>query len=148
MTWRAPTALAAAVAAGFGLASPLAAGGLIEGVTADGARYAVPGRWVLGETLGVSGTGWTDLSGTAGSTIAVVYDFGEVRAPDPIGDDDEIWMRIEAAPDGSWSAGLPFPEGAGWAAGEVHRVHFLTGSLGRNDRARGIAAEVAIVAAD
>lgn len=115
----------------------------IEGNTADGASYSVPAQWVAGQVLSVSGADWTTSRGDKGSTIAVVYDFGSVPSPDS--EDDEIWLRIVAAPDGSWSAELPFPPEAGWQAGETHKVHFLSGSLGQNDKARGPAVDVLIV---
>ncbi len=141
-------AVSALTAALLGLgvmASSAWAAGTIEAATADGATYTIPSEWVVGETLPVSGAGWTDIAGTAGSVIAIVYDFGSVPSNDPV--DDEIWLRITANPDGSWSADLPFPADAGWTAGETHKVHLLTGSLGQNDTARGAAIDVELVEA-
>lgn len=117
----------------------------IQATTADGATYSVAAQWPLGQTLSASGTNWTNSRGNAGSTIAVVYDFGSVPSPDQV--DDEIWLRIQAERDGSWSAELPFPSDAGWAVGEVHKVHLLSGSLGHQDKARGPVVDVLIVEA-
>jgi hypothetical protein len=141
-----PARLGLAFATALLLAPLAAAQDLVEGQTSDGAGYTVPTRWVVGQPLALEGKGWTDLAGTAGSTIAVVYDFGTVRSPVLIDGDDEVWAVIEAGADGSWSFSLPFPEAANWAAGETHKVHLLSGSLGVNDRARGVAVDVAIVA--
>lgn len=135
-----------ALAASILLAPLAAAQEIFEGQTSDGAGYSIPTRWVVGQPLELGGTGWTDLAGAGGSTIAVVYDFGTVRAPVLIDGDDEIWAVIEAEADGSWSFSLPFPDSANWAAGETHKVHLLSGSLGTNDRARGVAVDVTIAA--
>jgi len=138
-----PIRLAAALLFLAALPFSASAQELIEGTTADGATYSVPAQWVAGETLSVSGAGWTNSRGNRGSIIAVVYDRGGVPSPDP--ENDEIWLRITAKTDGSWSAELPFPPDAGWKAGETHLVHFLSGSLGRQDKARGPAVEVTII---
>ncbi|MGD9738998.1 MAG: hypothetical protein AB7O56_06170 [Bauldia sp.] len=138
--------LSIALAAILALAPIAAAQEFTEGHTSDGAGYSIPTRWVMGEPLVMKGTNWTDIPGTGGSTIAVAYDFGTVLSPLPLNGDDEVWAVIEAGADGSWSFGLPFPGSANWSAGETHKVHLLSGSLGTNDRARGVAVDVSIVA--
>ena len=58
---------------------------------------------------------------------------------------DDIWLRIAVPSNGSWTAEMPWPEDAGWAAGETHRIHLLTGLLGVNDIARNPVITVTLV---
>lgn len=108
---------------------------IFEGVTPDGATYLIPTEWVIGETLHISGSGWTNQDERFGSTIAVKYDFGDV------------WAVITAEQDGSWETDLEFPTSAEWSVGEIHSVHLLTGALGENDKIRNPLIEVTIIAA-
>lgn len=135
------------IAAAFALmVNGVAAQEMSEGESSDGARYSVPSEWTMDQPLVIAGTNWLNLAGNAGSTIAVVYDFGAVRAPFEINGDDEVWAVIEADATGAWTYELPFPETANWAVGETHKLHLLSGSLGTNDVARGIAIDVTIIA--
>jgi len=140
---------ALAVAALLALTPHMAAGqDTITGTTLDGATFEAPAVWVMGETLLISGEGWTNIPGNIGSVIGVKYDQGETVPENPVGDLDDVWLEIGAAADGSWSAELPFPENAGWAVDEVHSVHLLTGLLGVNDKARNPVIRVTLVEAD
>jgi len=146
-----PSRLAPLAAAAFALAlfaAPAAAqeAEMIEGTTLDGASFIAPAQWVVGEPLTVSGQGWVNSAGTTGSVIGVKYDQGTVVPAEPVDEMDDIWLRITASSDGSWSANLPYPDDAGWAAGESHRVHLLTGLLGVNDIARNPVITVTLVA--
>ena len=57
---------------------------VIAGETLDGATFTAPAEWVIGETLTVSGEGWVNSPGTAGSVIGVKYDQGAVVPAEPV----------------------------------------------------------------
>lgn len=116
--------------------APILAAGSIEGSTPDGATFSAPDQWELGQPLVVEGKGWKTAAGNQGSVIAVKYDQGTVVPADPVDDLDGVWLVITADRDGNWVAELPFPENAGWADGETHAVHLLTGMLVNDDNIR------------
>lgn len=117
----------------------------VGGTTLDGATLSAPAHWVHGQTLTVTGENWTTTDGNRGSVIGVKYDQGTFVPTVPVDEMDDIWLRITAANDGSWTAEMPWPEDAGWTVGETHRVHFLTGLLGVNDPARNPVITLTIV---
>jgi len=127
--------------------APVSAQDMIEGHTLDGATFSLPSVWVLGEDLPVTGTNWTTFAGDRGSVIGVKYDFGDVVPPVPLDVMDELWARIVVPDAGAFAVDLPFPRDAGWAEGETHTVHLLSGSLGDDDRARGPVLRLTIGAA-
>lgn len=129
----------------FAAAAP--AQDILTGSTLDGATVFAPAQWVIGEPLRVTGEGWTNNDGNRGSVIGVKYDQGTVVPSEPLDEMDDLWARVFAGADGGWSVDLPYPADAGWAAGETHRIHFLTGLLGDNDKVRNPVLTVTIVEA-
>lgn len=121
---------------------------IVGGETLDGASFSAPAHWVMGEPLPVSGENWTTNHGNRGSVIGVKYNQGAVVPSEPLDEMDDLWARIYADAQGNWSVELPYPEDAGWAAGETHRIHFLTGLLGDDDKVRNPVLTVTIVEAE
>ncbi|WP_036922588.1 hypothetical protein, partial [Propionicicella superfundia] len=131
-----------------------------ERVTSDGAAYTVPDTWTAGENLTISGTGWTNTPGTAGSVIALKLDDGGVTrttgtlanpATGATISNTTIWAVVQADETGAWELSVPFPTTATanttWAAGETHTLRFLTGSLLTGDKTRSADATVTITTA-
>ncbi|MBA4609834.1 hypothetical protein H1W00_15240 [Aeromicrobium sp. Marseille-Q0843] len=106
-----------------------------------------PGTIRPGDTITLSGTGWTTTDGTAGSVLAFKLDEGaistsrEVRHPvtDAVIGNKTVWAAVRADADGDWEVDLPFPtteNGTGtWEAGR-HSVRVLSGSMLAGDANR------------
>lgn len=121
--------------------------------------FTAPTRVVAGDTVTVSGTGWTNTAGTAGSVIGIKLDEGAVSATfdvtNPVDGkvqaNKTIWAIAQADATGRWTATFPLPTAANsnvaWTAGETHSFRLLTGSLLTGDKVRTEAASFAIVAA-
>lgn len=139
----------AVVAAMLGAAAlPVAAQDRIEGSTLDGATFSLSSAWIAGQPLTLKGENWTNHDGNRGSVIGVKYDFGDTVPTDPVDEIDDLWLRITAGNDGAFEVQLPYPEDAGWEAGESHTIHLLTGSLGNNDKVRNPTLRVIIAPAE
>lgn len=128
--------------------APALAQDRIEGSTLDGATFELSSVWVIGEPLAVQGENWTTHAGDRGSVIGVKYDMGGVVPTDPIDEIDDLWARIAASNDGAFTIDLPFPDDAGWTAGEQHTIHLLTGALGDNDKVRNPTLRLTLVEAE
>lgn len=114
--------------------------------------YTVPTSVAPGQDIVVSGTGWLTADGTAGSVFSVMLD--AVVSGDPntvyttravtnpltgaIATDKRLQAIVAAAPDGSWTATIPYPTAANssagsttpaWTAGTSHAIRFLSGTL-------------------
>lgn len=149
MTMPVPVRTFAATAAFLALLlAPAVAQDPVTGSTLDGATFQLPPVWVIGEPLAIEGENWTTHAGDRGSVIGVKYDFGEVVPSDPVDEMDDIWARITADGSGTFSAQLPYPEDAGWSAGEQHTIHLLTGALGDNDKVRNPTLRITLVEAE
>ncbi|MFO6454087.1 MULTISPECIES: hypothetical protein [unclassified Aeromicrobium] len=112
-----------------------------------------PGSIRAGESITLSGTGWTTADGTAGSVLAFKLDEGaistkgEVRHPvtDAVIGNKTVWAVVRADAAGDWSVDLPFPttqNGTGtWEPGR-HGVRILTGSMLEGDTPRTVLVDV------
>lgn len=141
--------ISATVTAFLALAlAPALAQDTIQGSTLDGASFELSSVWVIGESLAIKGENWTTHDGDRGSVIGVKYDFGDVVPAEPLDEIDDIWARISADRSGAFAAVLPYPEDAGWSAGEEHTIHLLTGALGDNDKVRNPTLRLTLVEAD
>lgn len=129
-------------------AAPILAQDAITGSTLDGATFELSSSWVIGEPLALKGANWTTHDGDRGSVIGVKYDFGEVVPAEPVDEIDDLWLRITADRSGTFAVDLPYPEDAGWSAGEEHTIHLLTGALGDNDKVRNPTLRLTLVAAE
>lgn len=132
--------------------------------TADGAEFTVPDEAQLGGTLSLRGSGWTTSDGSAGSIVIVKFDVrtsGDVPvrttravrhpATGVTLSDKTIQAAVQADADGDWSLEVPMPtpanSDADWAAGEVHHVRLLSGSMKSGDTPRSGGADITVTAA-
>ncbi|MFT4109311.1 hypothetical protein [Propionicimonas sp.] len=130
----------------------------VERTTTDGASSWVPATWTDGETLRISGAGWLNAAGDAGSVVAVKLDAGAVSttrdvtnpATGSVVANKTIWAIVQADAGGEWELDLPFPTLANgnraWAAGESHSLTLLSGSLLTGDLVRSGTAPITIAA--
>jgi len=125
------------------------------GVTARAAAtVTVPTKLVVGDALVVSGKGWLNEAGTAGSVIAVKLDEGAVTATGDVVNpatgavlpNKTIVAAVEADSRGAWTVTIPFPRA--WTAGTTHSVRLLSGSLLTGDVTRSQSGDVDVVAAE
>jgi hypothetical protein len=132
--------------------------------------YTAPTEVAYGSDITVTGTGWLNTAGTAGSVANVVldarfsgdtttvYTTREVISPVTgivIGD-KRAQAHVQADAQGNWSVTIPFPTAdnaqladgswANWEIGSTHQIRFLTGSLLSGDVARTLAADFTITA--
>lgn len=133
--------------------------------------YAIPDSASQGEPIVVSGTGWLANDG-GGSVVGVLLDarfsgdpatvFTRHEVVNPVtglvSTDKRLHAIVRADAQGSWSVEIPFPTPetafhgyqAGepaigeWAAGSVHQVRLLTGSLHPNDEIRSLAGALTV----
>ena len=129
------------------------------GTTDSAVTFTVPDEVEVGGPIVVSGTGWTDTAGTAGSIIALKLDDGGVSTTvdvthpvtGAVQANKTIYGVVQAGADGAWTASLPYPTaanstGAGsWAAGQTHSVRMLTGTLLTGDKLRSEGASFTLV---
>ncbi|MFT4294396.1 MAG: hypothetical protein QM582_03170 [Micropruina sp.] len=124
---------------------------------AGGVTYWVPEQWVAGAELVLSGTGWLNADGTAGSIIAVKLDRGAVTTSEPrrhpvTGEElaGDVYGVVQADAQGDWTLRLPYPtaanSNAGWEPGQAHKLNLLTGSLLDGDVVRSGPADVTAAA--
>ncbi|MFT4217534.1 MAG: hypothetical protein QM619_10180 [Micropruina sp.] len=123
-----------------------------------GAVYWVPTTWVVGEPLVISGTGWRNKAGDAGSIIAVKLDDGgvsttvEVKHPvtGVVQLNKTIYAVVQADANGEWTLRVPYPttanSNASWAVGQNHNVRLLTGSMLDEDVIRSGAGDITVAA--
>jgi len=116
-----------------------------------------PAEVRVGQSIRVSGTGWTTTDGSAGSVVAIKLDDGGVSTRGtvrhPVTDaaigNKTVWAAVRAHADGTWQADLPFPttENAttAWHTGR-HKVTALSGSMLEGDQVRSVSVEVDVVA--
>ncbi|MGC3992763.1 MAG: hypothetical protein QM779_01310 [Propionicimonas sp.] len=131
----------------------------VQHTTTDGASYWVPATWKEGEALRISGSGWLNTAGTAGSVIAVKLDAGAVSTTGTVTNpatglvvgNKTIWAIVRADDAGDWELDLPFPAltngTQAWAAGESHSLTLLSGSLLAGDVVRSGAGSLTIATA-
>ncbi|MFV0309865.1 MAG: hypothetical protein ACK5OX_19215 [Desertimonas sp.] len=89
-----------------------------------------------GGVLEVSGTGWTHPT-DGGSSIAVKFDFGQVKVP--VEDqffDDEVFQIIEVDATGTFAVQVNVPDFIGDGS---HTLNLLSGRLKQGDTARSVA---------
>ncbi|MEZ5088659.1 MAG: hypothetical protein R2719_02460 [Micropruina sp.] len=120
----------------------------VQKTTTDGAVYWIPATWVVGEDLVISGSGWKNRAGDAGSVVAVKLDNGGVSttrtvvnpADGTVQANKTIYAVVQADAQGDWTLRLDYPTSANstadWSAGESHTVNLLTGSLLAGDKVR------------
>lgn len=158
---RRTTALVAILALGAGLsvggvgaayAADASTGGAVEYTVAEGVTFDVPAEVTVGEPIRISGAGWQNLAGDAGSVIGVKLDEGAVSTRAEITNpvtgivqgNKTIYGIVQADATGAWQLELPWPtlENAtvAWQAGETHSVRLLTGSLLTGDALRSATA--------
>lgn len=144
--------------AATGAAGALALAGLTT--PAQAADHSIPAAItvVQGESIRLSGTGWTNSDGTAGSILAFKLDDGaistkaEVKHPvtGVVQPNKTIYAVAQADAAGTWSVDMPFPTTQNadqtWQPG-AHSVRILTGSLLAGDVPRTVAVPVTVVAA-
>lgn len=124
--------------------------------TVSGPEAVEPGADIV-----VSGTGWTNVAGDAGSVIGVLIDARESGDPATVytkrdivnpaaggvvWGDKRLHAIVQAEPDGSWTATIPYPTAENsrlsdgswtdWEPGSAHQLRFLSGSLGSGDEGR------------
>lgn len=149
-------------------AGTLAAGSLLTTASAktythaSGAAVEAPETAVVGTSFTITGTGWKDVAGNAGSVIAVKFDAGAFRHKD--GQElkhpqtgatlaADVWDVFVANNDGTFTRTITLPTTANSAGatpkavGGSYVVNLLSGSLGVNDVARGVPLNVGVVAA-
>ena len=118
------------------------------------ATLTVPATLVVGATLVVSGKGWLNQAGTAGSVVAVKLDEGAVTATGDVVNpatgavlpNKTIVAAVEADSRGAWTVSIPFPKA--WTAATAHSVHVLSGSLRTGDVTRSQSGDLDVVAAE
>ena len=136
--------------------------------------YTVPTTVKRGEPIVVSGTGWLAPTGVGagGSVLGVLLDAAMSGDPNTVytkrdvinpltnqvHGDKRQQAIVQAAPDGSWTATIPFPTADNarladnswteWAIGSSHQIRFLTGSLLTGDTARSLAANFTVTGTD
>ncbi len=114
--------------------------------------YWVPDTWQAGADLVISGVGWQNAAGSAGSVIAVKLDEGGVSTTVPVlhpvtgveQPNKTIYALVQADAAGEWTLRVPYPTAAistaTWATGETHSLRLLSGSLLSGDVIRTAAA--------
>lgn len=108
-----------------------------DGATITGVKVAETGK-----DIEITGTGWKDKTGAAGSVIAVKYDGGSIIPSSPTNYEGTDYAPrgvvavIKADAQGNFTAKIPFPtsknsnvKASEWAAGSKHTLTFLSGSL-------------------
>ena len=122
----------------------------------DGATATVADVVSSGSAIHIEGTGWTHPTSGTGSTIAVKL--GDALNTEPkdgpvtnpatneSADDFDIWAAVQADPDGTFSANIPFPTpdntnpalASAWEKGTKHSLRLLTGAMRSQDAGRSV----------
>ena len=139
----------------FSISEPLEHSGT-EYTLEGGETYYVAESIEAGDPIRISGKGWKNTAGDAGSIIAIKLDDGavstklEVKHPvtGVVQGNKTIYGIAQANADGEWAVELPWPtlenSDAEFKPGETHAVRLLTGSLLTGDKPRTAAASFTV----
>ncbi|MFT3968899.1 MAG: Ig-like domain repeat protein [Micropruina sp.] len=152
-------ALIVAATLGFSALGVLPTAGVAYADTQEhnGGTATVADVVASGSAIHIQGTGWTHPTSGTGSTIAVKL--GDALNTEPVSgpvtnpatgesaDGFDIWAAVQAEPDGTFSADIPFPTPdnttpaleSAWAVGTTHSLRLLSGSMRTGDQARSLA---------
>lgn len=117
---------------------------------------------IAGQAIHITGEGWKNQAGTAGSVVAFKLSNSVTGAVTPTADvvnpvggavqskAKAIYAIVQAAANGEWTVDLPWPTLANadkeWSDDGTFTIQLLTGSLLTGDVARGSAASFSLVA--
>lgn len=152
------TALIVAATLGFSALGALPSTGVAyaDTQTSNGGTATVADVVSTGSAIHIEGTGWTHPTSGTGSTIAVKLGgaLNTEPASGPVtnpatgesADDFNIWAAVQAEPDGTFSADIPFPTPdntkpaleSAWEVGTTHSLRLLSGSLRTGDQGRSL----------